>query len=71
MNYEINRAIGKVIGEIALWEKIPLGETIENLYKKYSSIRLEMTNKYSKEKGVVLLDEYFPNMDRSKTIEEW
>lgn len=71
MNYEINRAIGKVIGEIALWEKIPLGETIENLYKKYSSIRLEMTNKYSKEKGVVLLDEYFPSMDRSKTIEEW
>ena len=71
MNYEINRAIGKVIGEITLWEKIPLSENVENLYKKYSSIRLEVTNKYSKEKGVVLLDEYFPSMDRTKTIEEW
>nr|DAS66423.1 MAG TPA: hypothetical protein [Bacteriophage sp.] len=71
MNYEINRAIGKVIGEITLWEKIPLSENVENLYKKYSSIRLEVTNKYSKEKGVVLLDEYFPSMDRTNTIEEW
>lgn len=50
MNYTINQAIGKVIGELALWEKIPLNDSIETLYKKYSSIRLELTNKYTKKK---------------------
>ena len=71
MNYTINQAIGKVIGELALWEKIPLNDSIETLYKKYSSIRLELTNKYTKKKGVVVLDNYFANMDRTKTIEGW
>ena len=71
MNYTINQAIGKVIGELALWEKIPLNDNIETLYKKYSSIRLELTNKYTKQKGVVVLDNYFANMDRTKTIEGW
>ena len=71
MNYDINQAIGKVTGEIALWEKISLDKTIEELYKKYSSIRLELTNKYNKEKGVIVLDDYFPDMDRTNTIPEW
>ena len=71
MNYDINQAIGKVAGEIALWEKISLDKTIEELYKKYSSIRLELTNKYNKEKGVIVLDDYFPDMNRTNTIPEW
>lgn len=72
MAYEILSAIGKVLGSQSQWEKVDLKKySLDLLYQRYSTIRATLENKYTKKKGVCLVDEYEHLVKPNQTFEDY